>query len=99
MLKYFQEHPCLAERSSFYLRSLMGSSVGLAVAAGYLSVALVFWEGSKFIYCGNATSFTRIVPIALIFKSGAFAVSGAAVYIEAFVISTNSLRKVFRTIV
>ena len=97
VLRQFSRCNESAARSGFYLRSLVGCVMGFAVAIGYLSVALTFWQGSHLMSSATAT-FSQVVAIALLFKSAAFSVLGLGAHVEAFTRTGISLGKILSVI-
>ena len=97
ILRQFSRCNKSAVRSGFYLRSLVGCVMGFAVALGYLSVALTFWQGSHLMSSAAAT-FSQVVAIALLFKSAAFSVLGLGAHVEAFTRTGISLSKILSVI-
>ena len=90
----FGGYNSLAARSMSVLRSLVGCLIGLAVAAGYMSVALAFWQGSVLVIEGGARA-AEVITIALIFKTGTFAVLGVGAHGEAFANAAAAAGKIF----
>ena len=74
-----------------------GCMTGMAIATGYINVALAFWQGSRFLVDGN-TSFTDVVTITIATKTAAFAVLGTGAHIGPFTSAVASAARIFSMI-
>ena len=94
VLDQYEVHLSAAERNGFLLKSFSGSIVGLAVGTGYLNMALVFWQGARFLV-ERRDSVIDVITVALATKTAAFSVFGVGSNVDAFVAALSSASRIF----
>ncbi|KAK3069659.1 hypothetical protein LTR53_011839 [Teratosphaeriaceae sp. CCFEE 6253] len=97
LAKQYDVHLLEAKKSGFKMKTVLGSMIGFLMCYVYLTYALAFWQGSRYLVAG-ACNLNDILTILLSIMIGAFALGNVAPNIQAFATSTAAANKIFATI-
>ncbi|EZF69700.1 hypothetical protein H105_07826 [Trichophyton soudanense CBS 452.61] len=97
MTKRYQIHLNTAEKWGVKMRLSVSIMIGAVNALPYLTYALAFWQGSRYIVSGESTA-SAVVTIVLATIIGAFAVGRVAPSGEAFISSISHAGTILKAI-
>ncbi|EGD94906.1 multidrug resistance protein [Trichophyton tonsurans CBS 112818] len=97
MTKRYQIHLNTAEKWGLKMRLSVSVMIGAVNALPYLTYALAFWQGSRYIVSGESTA-SAVVTIVLATIIGAFAVGRVAPSGEAFISSISHAGTILKAI-
>ncbi|OAL73966.1 hypothetical protein A7D00_1994 [Trichophyton violaceum] len=97
MAKRYQIHLNTAEKWGVKMRLSVSIMIGAVNALPYLTYALAFWQGSRYIVSGESTA-SAVVTIVLATIIGAFAVGRVAPSGEAFISSISHAGTILKAI-
>ncbi|KAK7189272.1 Leptomycin B resistance protein pmd1-like protein 2 [Paraphaeosphaeria sporulosa] len=97
LVKAYDKHLADAETPAFRAKATTTATVGFMMCYIYLSYALAFWLGSKYVASGDC-SLSDVLTILLAIIMGAFALGGVAPNMQAFATAIAAASKIFSTI-
>ncbi|KAK4501646.1 hypothetical protein PRZ48_007455 [Zasmidium cellare] len=97
LAREYDKHLAIAERSGFQMKAMTGSMIGFLMCYVYLTYALAFWLGSRYLTEGE-TTLQDVLTILLSIMIGAFALGNVAPNVQAFTTSVAAAAKIFATI-
>lgn len=97
LLKSYDKFLASAEIPSFRTKVTTTATVGFMMCYIYLSYALTFWLGSKYVASGEC-SLSDVLTILLAIIMGAFALGSVAPNMQAFATSVAAASKIYPTI-
>ena len=86
-----------AERAGFRMKAIMGSMIGFLLCYVYLSYALAFWQGSRYLVAGDI-GLPQILTILLCTMIGSFSLGNVAPNVQAFTTAMAAASKIYATI-
>ncbi|KAK0869809.1 GTPase-activating protein [Friedmanniomyces endolithicus] len=97
LAKQYDVHLIEANKSGFKMKTTLGSMIGFLMCFIYLTYALAFWQGSRYLVAGDMT-LNDILTILLSIMIGAFALGNVAPNIQAFATAIAAANKIYATI-
>lgn len=97
LAKEYDKHLTVAEKSGFQMKAMTASMIGFLMCYVYLTYALAFWLGSRYLTEGE-TSLQDVLTILLSIMIGAFALGNVAPNIQAFTTAIAAATKIYATI-
>lgn len=97
LVKSYDKHLADAETPAFRAKATTTATVGFMMCYIYLSYALAFWLGSRYVASGEC-SLSDILTILLAIIMGAFALGNVAPNMQAFVTAIAAASKIYSTI-
>ncbi|KAK4543161.1 hypothetical protein LTR36_005939 [Oleoguttula mirabilis] len=97
LAKEYDVHLAEAEKSGFKMKTVTGSMIGFLMCYVYLTYALAFWQGSRYLVAGDCT-LSDILTILLSIMIGAFSLGNVAPNIQAFTTAVAAASKIYATI-
>lgn len=97
LAREYDKHLTIAEKSGFIMKAITGAMIGILMCYAYMTYALAFWLGSKYLVRGE-TSLSSIITIILSIMIGAFALGNVAPNIQAFTTAIAAASKLYSTI-
>lgn len=97
LAKEYDVHLAEAEKAGFKQKAIMGSMIGFLMTFVYLTYALSFWQGSRYLVAGE-TGVEDIITILLAIMIGAFSLGNVAPNIQAFTTAIAAAGKIYATI-
>ncbi|KAK5681230.1 hypothetical protein LTS10_006992 [Elasticomyces elasticus] len=97
LAKEYDVHLVAAKKSGFKMKTVLGSMIGFLMCYVYLTYALAFWQGSRYLVAGKM-DLNDILTILLSIMIGAFALGNVAPYIQAFGTAVAAASKIYATI-
>jgi ATP-binding cassette subfamily B (MDR/TAP) protein 1 len=97
LARQYDEHLKVAEQWGYKVRSTVGLMIGAMMGIVYLTYALAFWQGSRFLVAGDA-NLSAILTVLLAVMIGAFSLGNVAPNIQAFTTAVAAAAKIFGTI-
>lgn len=96
-VKSYDKHLAAAETPAFRTKAITTATVGLMMCYIYLSYALAFWLGSRYVASGEC-SLSAVLTILLAIITGAFALGNVAPNMQAFATAIAAAAKIYTTI-
>jgi ATP-binding cassette, subfamily B (MDR/TAP), member 1 len=97
LVKSYDKHLADAETPAFRTKATTTATVGFMMCYIYLSYALAFWLGSKYVANGEC-SLSDVLTILLAIIMGAFALGNVAPNMKAFATAIAAASKIYSTI-
>lgn len=97
LARQYDIHLVEAEKAGFRMKSITGSMIGFLMCYVYLTYALSFWQGSRYLVAGEMT-LTDVLTILLAIMIGAFSLGNVAPNIQAFTTAVAAASKIYATI-
>ncbi|KAK5130751.1 hypothetical protein LTR08_001696 [Meristemomyces frigidus] len=97
LAKQYDMHLIEAEKSGFKMKSILGSMIGFLMCYVYLTYALAFWLGARYLLAGDMT-LSDVLTILLAIQIGAFSLGNIAPNIGAFTTAVAAASKIYATI-
>lgn len=97
LARQYDTHLVKAEAAGFRMKSIQGSMIGFLMCYVYLTYALTFWQGSRYLVAG-AMNLNGILTILLAIMIGAFALGNVAPNAQAFTTAVAAASKIYATI-
>ncbi|KAL1607636.1 hypothetical protein SLS60_002570 [Paraconiothyrium brasiliense] len=97
LVKSYDKHLADAETPAFRAKATTTATVGFMMCYIYLSYALAFWLGSKYVASGEC-SLGDVLTILLAIIMGAFALGNVAPNMQAFATAIAAAAKIYSTI-
>jgi ATP-binding cassette subfamily B (MDR/TAP) protein 1 len=97
LVKSYDKHLADAETPAFRAKATSTATVGFMMCYVYLSYALAFWLGRRYVASGEC-SLSDVLTILLAIIMGAFALGGVAPNMQAFATAIAAASKIYATI-
>ena len=97
LAREYDAHLIEAEKSAFKMKAILASMIGFLMCYVYLTYALAFWMGSRYLVAGEMT-LSDTLTILLCIMIGAFSLGNVAPNLQAFTTSIAAAAKIFATI-
>ncbi|KAK4569860.1 GTPase-activating protein [Recurvomyces mirabilis] len=97
LAREYDVHLAEAEKSGYKMKAITGSMIGFLMCYVYLTYALSFWQGSRYLVAGKMT-LSDVLTILLSIMIGSFALGNVAPNIQAFTTAVAAANKIFATI-
>ena len=97
LAREYDAHLVQAERAGFRMKAIQGSMIGFLMCYVYLTYALAFWQGSRYLVWGEM-SLSDVLTILLAIMIGAFALGNVAPNLQAFTTAVAAASKIYATI-
>ncbi|KAF2719584.1 ABC multidrug transporter Mdr1 [Polychaeton citri CBS 116435] len=97
LAREYDKHLVLAEKFGFRMKAIQGSMIGVLYLYIYLTYALAFWLGAKYVVNGES-SLSAVLTILLSIMIGAFSLGNIAPNIQAFTTAIAAASKIYATI-
>ncbi|EMC97085.1 hypothetical protein BAUCODRAFT_69121 [Baudoinia panamericana UAMH 10762] len=97
LAKEYDVHLFKAEKAGFVMKGVLGSMIGFLMCYVYLTYALSFWQGSRYLVQGEMT-LSDVLTILLSIMIGAFSLGNIAPNIQAFTTAVAAANKIYATI-
>lgn len=97
LAKQYDKHLDTAEKAGFRTKALTGSMIGMLMCYVYLTYALAFWLGGRYIVSGE-TTLSAVLTTVLSIMIGSFALGNVAPNAQAFTTAIAASGKIYATI-
>lgn len=97
LAKQYDQHLVTAEKAGYRTKALTGSMIGILMCYVYLTYALAFWLGGRYIVSGE-TTLSAVLTTVLSIMIGSFALGNVSPNAQAFTTAIAASGKIYATI-